>query len=45
MRPWPIGMLSRAMAYPTEALKADAIRCLSYIAPMMVGSPPVRAEK
>lgn len=28
---WAIGMLSRAMAYPTEALKADAIRCLSYL--------------
>ena len=28
---WTIGMLSRAMAYPTEALKADAIRCLNYL--------------
>ena len=24
-------MLSRAMAYPTEALRADALRCLAYL--------------
>ena len=28
---WAVGMLSRAMAYPTEALQADALRCLAYL--------------
>ena len=29
---WAVGMLSRAMAYPTAALRAGALRCLAYLA-------------
>ena len=28
---WAVAMLSRAMAWPTEALMAEAFRCLSYV--------------